>query len=114
MSEAEGVPYVPADRKALRNEKQAEKRAEKRAIDDALDEAREEDLLTQIRRQVLLIRPQAPVEPVRLERIKPRTLLSFIAGAIAAYFVISQVTEAEFGAVVEQAEWGLVAAALGF
>ncbi|GAA3476629.1 lysylphosphatidylglycerol synthase domain-containing protein [Streptomyces yanii] len=105
---------VPADRKALRNEKQAEKRAEKRAIDDALDEAREEDLLTQIRRQVLLIRPQAPVEPVRLERIKPRTLLSFIAGAIAAYFLISQVTEADFGAVVEQAEWGWVAAALGF
>ncbi|WP_326627466.1 MULTISPECIES: lysylphosphatidylglycerol synthase domain-containing protein [unclassified Streptomyces] len=113
-SEAEGVPSVPADRKALRNEKQAEKRAEKRAIDDALDEAREEDLLTQIRRQVLLIRPQAPVEPVRLERIKPRTLLSFIAGAIAAYFLISQVTEADFGAVVEQAEWGWVAAALGF
>ncbi|MET8124376.1 lysylphosphatidylglycerol synthase transmembrane domain-containing protein [Streptomyces sp. NPDC005065] len=114
VSEAEEVPSVPADRKALRNEKQAEKRAEKRAIDDALDEAREEDLLTQIRRQVLLIRPQAPVEPVRLERIKPRTLLSFIAGAIAAYFLISQVTEADFGAVVEQAEWGWVAAALGF
>ncbi|MEV8204785.1 lysylphosphatidylglycerol synthase domain-containing protein [Streptomyces sp. NPDC079189] len=114
VSEVEGGPSVPADRKALRNEKQAEKRAEKRAIDDALDEAREEDLLTQIRRQVLLIRPQAPVEPVRLERIKPRTLLSFIAGAIAAYFLISQVTEADFGAVVEQAEWGWVAAALGF
>ncbi|MET7857232.1 lysylphosphatidylglycerol synthase domain-containing protein [Streptomyces sp. NPDC005318] len=112
--EREGTPAVPADRKALRNEKQAEKRAEKRAMDDALDEAREEDLLTQIRRQVLLIRPQAPVEPVRLERIKPRTLLSFIAGAIAAYFLISQVTEADFGAVVEQAEWGWVAAALGF
>ncbi|MGW3658451.1 lysylphosphatidylglycerol synthase domain-containing protein [Streptomyces sp. NPDC005151] len=110
----EAQASVPADRKALRNEKQAEKRAEKRAIDDALDEAREEDLLTQIRRQVLLIRPQAPVEPVRLERIKPRTLLSFIAGAIAAYFLISQVTEADFGAVVEQAEWGWVAAALGF
>ncbi|WP_328902202.1 flippase-like domain-containing protein [Streptomyces sp. NBC_00441] len=89
-------------------------RAEKRAMDDALDEAREEDLLSQIRREVLLIRPQAPVEPVRLERIKPRTLFSFIAGAIAAYFLISQVTEADFGAVVEQAEWGWVAAALGF
>ncbi|MEV0488525.1 lysylphosphatidylglycerol synthase domain-containing protein [Streptomyces atratus] len=114
----EAQASAPADRKVLRNEKQAEKRAdkraEKRAIDDALDEAREEDLLTQMRRQVLLIRPQAPVEPVRLERIKPRTLLSFIAGAIAAYFLISQVTEADFGAVVEQAEWGWVAAALGF
>ncbi|THA70257.1 lysylphosphatidylglycerol synthetase family protein [Streptomyces sp. A0958] len=99
-----------ADRKSLRTEKQAEKRA----MDDALEEAREEDLLTQIRREVLLIRPQAPVEPIRLERIKPRTLFSFIAGAIAAYFLISQVTQADFGAVVEQAEWGWVAAAVGF
>ncbi|MGW2087079.1 lysylphosphatidylglycerol synthase transmembrane domain-containing protein [Streptomyces sp. NPDC001880] len=99
-----------ADRKALRNQKQADKRA----LDDALDEAREEDLLSQMRRQVLLIRPQAPVEPVRLERIKARTLLSCIAGAIAAYFLISQVTQADFGAVVEQAEWGWVAAAVAF
>ncbi|MEU1169200.1 lysylphosphatidylglycerol synthase transmembrane domain-containing protein [Streptomyces microflavus] len=99
-----------AERKSLRTEKQAEKRA----VDDALEEAREGDLLAQIRRQVLLIRPQAPVEPVRLERIKPRTLFSFIAGAIAAYFLISQVTQADFGVLVEQAEWGWVAAALGF
>ena len=49
----------------------AEKQAEKRAIDEALEEAREEDLLAQIRRQVLLIRPQAPVEPARLERVRP-------------------------------------------
>ncbi|MFJ5719340.1 lysylphosphatidylglycerol synthase domain-containing protein [Streptomyces sp. NPDC093149] len=99
-----------AARKSLRNQKQAEKRA----MDDALEEAREEDLLSQMRQQVLLIRPQAPVEPVRLERIKARTLFSCIAGAIAAYFLISQVTQADFGAVVEQAEWGWVAAAVGF
>ncbi|MEU2148630.1 lysylphosphatidylglycerol synthase domain-containing protein, partial [Streptomyces globisporus] len=109
-SKAETKAESKAERKSLRTEKQAEKRA----IDDALEEAREEDLLAQIRRQVLLIRPQAPVEPVRLERIKPRTLFSFIAGAIAAYFLISQVTQADFGTVVEQAEWGWVAAALGF
>ncbi|WNI22581.1 lysylphosphatidylglycerol synthase domain-containing protein [Streptomyces sp. ITFR-16] len=111
---AEDAELSKGGRKAARKSLRTEKQAEKRAMDDALDEAREEDLLTQIRREVLLIRPQAPVEPVRLERIKPRTLLSFIAGAIAAYFLISQVTEADFGAVVEQAEWGWVAAALGF
>ncbi|GGP34179.1 lysylphosphatidylglycerol synthase transmembrane domain-containing protein [Streptomyces sindenensis] len=109
-SKAASKAESKAERRSLRTEKQAEKRA----IDDALEEAREEDLLAQIRRQVLLIRPQAPVEPVRLERIKPRTLFSFIAGAIAAYFLISQVTQADFGTVVEQAEWGWVAAALGF
>ncbi|GAB2911291.1 lysylphosphatidylglycerol synthase domain-containing protein [Streptomyces sp. YPW6] len=108
------APGSKAESKAERKSQRTEKQAEKRAIDDALEEAREEDLLAQIRRQVLLIRPQAPVEPVRLERIKPRTLFSFIAGAIAAYFLISQVTQADFGTVVEQAEWGWVAAALGF
>ncbi|CAD5948242.1 lysylphosphatidylglycerol synthase domain-containing protein [Streptomyces cyaneofuscatus] len=109
-AQAEPRPGHKAERKSLRTEKQAEKRA----VDDAMEEAREGDLLAQIRRQVLLIRPQAPVEPVRLERIKPRTLFSFIAGAIAAYFLISQVTQADFGVLVEQAEWGWVAAALGF
>ncbi|MFE2418382.1 YbhN family protein [Streptomyces hokutonensis] len=98
------------DKKAVR----AEQRAEKRAIDDALDEAREEDLLTQIRHQVLLIRPQAPVEPARLERVRPRTLISFIAGAIGAYFLLTQLTHIEFGPLVANAQWGWVAAAVLF
>ncbi|MFE3516985.1 lysylphosphatidylglycerol synthase domain-containing protein [Streptomyces sp. NPDC059166] len=114
QAKAEEHDTSAGDRKAVRKSLRTEKQAEKRAMDDALEEAREEDMLAQIRREVLLIRPQAPVEPVRLERIKPRTLFSFIAGAIAAYFLISQVTEADFGTVVEQAEWGWVAAALGF
>ncbi|MFC5802434.1 lysylphosphatidylglycerol synthase domain-containing protein [Streptomyces formicae] len=100
-------------RKAARKSQRAEKQAEKRALDEALDEAREEDLLAQIRRQVLLIRPQAPVEPVRLERIKPRTLVSLIAGAFAAYFLLSQLTRTDL-TVVSQAHWGWVAAAVLF
>ncbi|MFJ2516646.1 YbhN family protein [Streptomyces griseoviridis] len=98
------------DKKAVR----AEQRAEKRAIDDALEEAREEDLLTQIRHVVLRIRPQAPVEPARLERIRPRTLMSFIAGAIGAYFLLTQLTHIEFGPLVANAQWGWVAAAVLF
>ncbi|MBH1935706.1 flippase-like domain-containing protein [Streptomyces sp. AV19] len=98
------------DRKALK----AERKAEKQALDDAAEEAREEDLLAQIRRQVLLIRPQAPIEPVRLERIRPRTLISSIAGAIAAYFLLSQLSHVQFGNIVEQANWGWVAAAAAF
>ncbi|MFJ8503187.1 lysylphosphatidylglycerol synthase domain-containing protein [Streptomyces avermitilis] len=103
-------PDKKADKKAVR----AEQRAEKRAIDEALDEAREEDLLTQIRHQVLRIRPQAPVEPARLERVRPRTLISFIAGAIGAYFLLTQLTHIEFGTLFSNAEWGWVAAAVLF
>ncbi|MFE2496481.1 lysylphosphatidylglycerol synthase domain-containing protein [Streptomyces scopuliridis] len=105
---------VDGDRKAVRRSLRAEKQAEKRAIDEALDEAREEDLLSQMRKQVLRIRPQAPVEPVRLERIKPRTLLSFIAGAVAAYFLLTTITQVDFGSVISRAHWGWVAAAVAF
>ncbi|MER7518699.1 lysylphosphatidylglycerol synthase domain-containing protein [Streptomyces sp. NPDC126499] len=101
------------DRKAARAEKQADKKAEKRALDEAQDEAREEDLLAQIRQQVLRIRPQAPVEPVRLERIKPRTLVSLIAGAIAAYFLLSQIARTPLSTISE-ADWRWVAAAVLF
>ncbi|MFI8203436.1 YbhN family protein [Streptomyces sp. NPDC085937] len=104
------VTLDKADKKAVR----AEQRAEKRAIDEALDEAREEDLLSQIRHEVLLIRPQAPVEPARLERVRPRTLISFIAGAIGAYFLLTQLTHIEFGPLIANAEWGWVAAAVLF
>ncbi|WP_405660854.1 YbhN family protein [Streptomyces sp. RK9] len=99
-----------AARKSLR----AEKQAEKQAIDEALEQAREEDLLTQIRHQVLLIRPTAPVEPAQLERIRPRTLISFIAGAFGAYFLLSQLTHIDFGTIFGEAEWGWVAAAVAF
>lgn len=92
----------------------AERKAEKKALDDALEGAREEDLLSQIRQQVLLIRPQAPVEPARLERIRPRTLVSFIAGAFGAYFLLTQLAHVDFGTIVAEAQWGWVGAALAF
>ncbi|MGW1006319.1 lysylphosphatidylglycerol synthase domain-containing protein [Streptomyces sp. NPDC002520] len=109
-SETTGTVVEKPDKKAVR----AEQRAEKRAIDEALDEAREEDLLTQIRHQVLRIRPQAPVEPARLERVRPRTLISFIAGAIGAYFLLTQLTHIEFGPLIANAQWGWVLAAVLF
>ncbi|QHY97991.1 hypothetical protein SSPS47_23030 [Streptomyces sp. S4.7] len=108
------APVTDAERRAARKSLRAEKQAEKRALDDAQEGAREEDLLSQIRAQVLLIRPQAPVEPVRLERIRPRTLFSFIAGAVAAYFLLSSLAGIDFGTVVAEAHWGWVAAAALF
>ncbi|WP_323748965.1 lysylphosphatidylglycerol synthase transmembrane domain-containing protein [Streptomyces sp. PR69] len=111
---AAGAGAAAGDRKAQRKTERAEKLADKKAADEALDEVREEDLLTQIRHEVLLIRPQAPVEPVRLERIKPRTLVSLIAGAVAAYFLLSQIAGIDFGTIFSQAHWGWVAAAAFF
>jgi uncharacterized protein (TIRG00374 family) len=113
-NEAAGDETPPVLDKAGKKAERAEARAEKRAIDEALEEAREEDLLTQIRHEVLRIRPQAPVEPARLERVRPRTLISLIAGAIGAYFLLTQLTHIEFGPLIANAEWGWVAAAVLF
>ncbi|MEV4938071.1 lysylphosphatidylglycerol synthase transmembrane domain-containing protein [Streptomyces zaomyceticus] len=110
---AEAAADPTATRAETKAEKKADKKAEKKALDTALDEAREEDLLAQIRQQVLLIRPQAPAEPVRLERIKPRTLVSLIAGAVAAYFLLSQISQTPLSTISE-ADWRWVAAAVLF
>ncbi|MFF8384444.1 flippase-like domain-containing protein [Streptomyces kanasensis] len=112
-STATGEVGGKADGKAERKAVRAEKQAEKRALEDALHGAREEDLLAQIRRQVLKIRPQAPVEPVRLERIRPRTLISLIAGAIAAYFLLSQIASIPLST-ISDANWAWVSAAVVF
>lgn len=106
-----GPEAEPGDsRKAAR----AEKKAEKEAIDDALDGAREEDLLSQIRHQVLLIRPQAHAEPVRLERVKVRTLFTVIAGSVAAYFLLSQLANIPYHQLITTTRWGWVALAVLF
>ncbi|WP_407550047.1 flippase-like domain-containing protein [Streptomyces sp. Pv4-95] len=102
------------DRKTLRAEKIAEKNAEKRALDEATEEAREEDLLSQIRQQVLLIRPTAVIEPARLERLSPRILISWIAGAFAVYLLLSQLTDFNLGDVISEAQWVWVLVAMFF
>ncbi|MER7984401.1 lysylphosphatidylglycerol synthase domain-containing protein [Streptomyces noursei] len=104
----------PQDRKALRAVRNAEKSAEKRALEEASEEALEEDLLAQIRRQVLLIRPSAVIEPAKLERLSPRILISWIAGAFAAYVLLSQLTNFNLGDVINQARWVWVLVAAFF
>nr|WP_237550658.1 lysylphosphatidylglycerol synthase transmembrane domain-containing protein [Streptomyces sp. SID8354] len=106
--------HRPQDRKALRAVRNAEKSAEKRALEEASEEALEEDLLAQIRRQVLLIRPTAVIEPAKLERLSPRILISWIAGAFAAYVLLSQLTNFNLGDVINQARWVWVLVAAFF
>ncbi|MFE4698422.1 lysylphosphatidylglycerol synthase domain-containing protein [Streptomyces sp. NPDC056738] len=93
-----------------------------RAVDAAVDSAdestsedtHEDDALARIRRQVLLIRPQAAVAPARLERIRPRTLITLVGGVTVAGYLLSQLVTLDFGALVEQANWTWVVVALGF
>ncbi len=105
-----GEAAAAGGRKSVR----AGKKAEKGAIEEALEEAREEDLLTQIRHQVLRIRPQAPIEPARLERIRLRTLVSVVAGAFAAYFLISTLMANDITEAIAKADWRWAAVAVLF
>ncbi|UGQ14401.1 lysylphosphatidylglycerol synthase domain-containing protein [Yinghuangia sp. ASG 101] len=80
---------------------------------------RNDKLLSRIREQILELRPRAEAEPVRLERIRPRTLVTVVASAFAGYFLLSQLTNANLGDIFERANWGwaalgLLAAALSY
>lgn len=99
-----------ADRKAVR----AARQAEKQVMDEALAKAKEPDLLSEIRSEVLEIRPQAPVEPARLERIRPRTLVMVIAAVFAAYFLLTQLVHIDFQRTLEEANWAWLLAAVTF
>jgi uncharacterized membrane protein YbhN (UPF0104 family)/predicted Ser/Thr protein kinase len=74
------------------------------------------ELLTEIREQILLLIPETEVAPVRLERFRPRTLVTIIGGTAAAYFLLSQLSNVDF-ARLARADWrwtalGLLAAGL--
>ncbi|MQS13441.1 flippase-like domain-containing protein [Streptomyces kaniharaensis] len=53
------------------------------------------DLLDAIRAEVLRAQPQAAVRPVRLERLRPRTLLAVAGGVVAGWLLIPQLFATE-------------------
>ncbi|WP_158835315.1 lysylphosphatidylglycerol synthase transmembrane domain-containing protein [Streptomyces sp. NRRL S-350] len=85
-------------------------------------------LLEEIRAEVLRARPQAVGRPVRLERLRPRTLLAVVGGVVAGWLLIPQLFAAEdnpISALADADPWWLllalataaashVAAAMGF
>jgi len=80
---------------------------------------RDKDLLTRIRDEIVDLRPEVQVAPVQLERIRPRTLISIIAGAFAAYFLLSSLGNVNLAQLAAQADWrwailGLASASLSF
>jgi glycosyltransferase 2 family protein len=80
---------------------------------------RERDLLPRIREQILGLHPEIEAEPVRLERFRPRTVMSIVAGAAAGYFLLSQLSNTDLRLLIRQADWwwagaGVVAAALSY
>ncbi|UNO42471.1 lysylphosphatidylglycerol synthase domain-containing protein [Streptomyces sp. MST-110588] len=79
-------------------------------------EAAEQDLLARMREEILRACPQAPLRPVRLERVRPRTVITVVASAVAGYLLLLQLFRKDANplAAIAQADarWLLLAAAV--
>jgi uncharacterized membrane protein YbhN (UPF0104 family) len=75
---------------------------------------RRRDVLPAVRKALLAAVPDEDVTPVRLERIRARTLVTLVASVAAAYLLAGELAQASLGKLIEKADWrwGLIALAL--
>jgi glycosyltransferase 2 family protein len=75
---------------------------------------RHRDLLPALRTRLLAAVPGVEVAPVRLERIRLRTLVTMVAGAAAVYLLAGELARASLGSTLREAnwQWGIAALAL--
>ncbi|MFF5210260.1 YbhN family protein [Streptosporangium sp. NPDC000396] len=69
------------------------------------------ELLTAIRECIVELEPKVEVDEVRLERFRPRTLITIIASAFAAYFLVYYLTQINLN-MISSAKWGWTGVAL--
>jgi uncharacterized membrane protein YbhN (UPF0104 family) len=70
------------------------------------------ELLEEVRDAVVAAFPSAPTEPVRLERMRPRTLLAFFASAVAVTILLGQLASVNLVSIVTEADPRWAAAAM--
>jgi glycosyltransferase 2 family protein len=73
---------------------------------------RRRDVLPALRTRLLAAVPGAEVPPARLERIRPRTLLTLVASVAAVYLLAGELERASLGSVLDKADWRWTIAAL--
>ena len=75
---------------------------------------RRRDVLPALCTRLLAAVPGREVEPVQLERIRPRTLLTLVASVAAVYLLAGELERASLGSVLHKADWrwGIAALAL--
>lgn len=78
---------------------------------------RHKDVLPALRKRLLGRAPEAPdgeVAPAQLERIRARTVVTLIAGLVAAYILLGQLSRVSLRALISHSDWrwGLLAIAL--
>jgi uncharacterized protein (TIRG00374 family) len=73
---------------------------------------RRRDVLPALRTRLLAAVPGGEVTPARLERIRPRTLLTLVAAVAAVYLLAGELQRASLRSVLHAADWRWVIAAL--
>ena len=73
---------------------------------------RDRDILPAVRRQLLGTEEPDEVSPAQLERIRPRALVTLIAGVAAVYLLASQLAEVDVVELLRSADWRWTLAAL--
>ncbi len=74
---------------------------------------RDKALMNDLRQALIDSRPAGEVEEIRLERVRPRTLVLIVVGSAAAYVLLSQLADVDLVGLLRQANgWWLLAALL--
>lgn len=70
------------------------------------------DLLVQLRDLLLEMSPNPNPEQVELERLRPRMLLTVVAGTVAGYILLTQLAQVNLATLLTDANWGWAFVAL--
>ena len=66
---------------------------------------RRRDVLPALRKRLLAAVPGGEVTPARLERIRPRTVVTLVATVAAVYLLAGELGRASLGSVLHEADW---------
>ncbi|MFE9247133.1 flippase-like domain-containing protein [Nocardiopsis sp. NPDC006938] len=71
-------------------------------------------LMADLRRHIAAVAPEAPSEPARLERMRPRTIVSFVVVTLVGLVLVYQLSGVELGAIrYADPGWTLAALTMG-
>ncbi len=70
------------------------------------------DLLSQLRDEAIAHAPEPSADDVRLERLRPRSVISLVAVTFAVYVLAGQLGNVDFGTIVSSVDWAWAAVAL--
>ncbi|GAA3191902.1 flippase-like domain-containing protein [Actinocorallia longicatena] len=72
----------------------------------------QKDLLSNLREEILRFTPEVEIQAVRLERFRPRTIVSIVGLTIGTYFLLSQLSNVNLTQIITSAKWGWAIVAL--